>query len=208
MRRDTKNAHLFVLVVALLAAAHTQAQVNPSARQLFEAGQNEEALGVVTAARDAGTANPADSYLAAQILVKLARRAEARAELSRLTTQADPVWKAIAESAGASLDGNRDAALAAAEKAAAVAPALFFASYQLGLVKAQREDWPGAADAFERAAMSDPTFAYAHYYGGLAYSRAKRPDRMAVHFELFLKLAPKAPERLAVESLMRTVRGK
>lgn len=207
MRRHTRRALLFVLV-ALLAAPHARAQVDSAARQLFEAGQNEEALRAITAGRDAGTASPADSYLAAQILLKLTRRAEARAELARLVNQTDPVWKMIAESTIASIDGNRNAALAAAEKAAAVAPALFFASYQLGLVKAERDDWPGSADAFERASTSDPTFAYAHYYGGLAYSRAKRADRMAIHFEMFLKLAPKAPERLAVESLMRTVRGK
>jgi hypothetical protein len=38
--------------------------------------------------------------------------------------------------------------------------------------------------------------------------RAKRPDRMANHFEQFLKLAPEAPERPEVIQIMRTVRGK
>jgi hypothetical protein len=31
---------------------------------------------------------------------------------------------------------------------------------------------------------------------------------MATHFEAFLKLAPNAPERAEVESIMRTVRGR
>jgi hypothetical protein len=40
------------------------------------------------------------------------------------------------------------------------------------------------------------------------YYKAKRIDRMAVYFENFLKLAPNAPEKPAVESIMRTVRGR
>jgi hypothetical protein len=38
--------------------------------------------------------------------------------------------------------------------------------------------------------------------------RAKHIDRMAKHFEAFLALAPDAPERTEVESIMRTVRGR
>ena len=50
--------------------------------------------------------------------------------------------------------------------------------------------------------------AYAHYEAGMAYYKAKRVDKMAVYFENFLKLAPAAPERPAVLSIMKTVRGK
>jgi len=38
--------------------------------------------------------------------------------------------------------------------------------------------------------------------------RAGRPDRMANHFEAFLRLAPEAPERPEVIQIMRTVRGR
>jgi hypothetical protein len=38
--------------------------------------------------------------------------------------------------------------------------------------------------------------------------RANRPDRMANHFEQFLKLAPDAPERPEVMQIMKTVRGR
>ena len=82
------------------------------------------------------------------------------------------------------------------------------ALYQLGLVHSQRQDMAAAADAFEKAAALDPAFAYAHFYAGMAYSAVKRLDRVAVHFEAFLRLAPAAPERGAVESVMRTIRGK
>lgn len=83
----------------------------------------------------------------------------------------------------------------------------FAVFYQLGLVEAGREDWAGAAGAFERAVVLNPPFAYAHYYAGLPYSRMRRPDQTAAHFEVFRKIAPSAPERGAVASIMRTVRG-
>ena len=50
--------------------------------------------------------------------------------------------------------------------------------------------------------------AYAHYYAGLSYYQAERIDLMAAFFESFLKLAPDAPERAQVESIMRTIRGR
>ena len=39
-------------------------------------------------------------------------------------------------------------------------------------------------------------------------ARIKRADLTAEHLERFVKLAPMAPERPAVESLMRTLRGR
>ena len=82
------------------------------------------------------------------------------------------------------------------------------AHFQLGLVLAKREDWRGAAEAFDRTTQLGPSMAYAHYYGGLMHYRAGRPDRMAIHFEQFLKLAPDAPERPEVLQIMKTVRGR
>ena len=76
------------------------------------------------------------------------------------------------------------------------------------VVLAKREDWAGAADAFDRAAELNPSMAYAHYYGGLMAYRAGRPARMANPFERFLQLAPEAPEWPEVMSIMRTVRGR
>ena len=82
------------------------------------------------------------------------------------------------------------------------------AQYQLGMVLDARGDNPGAAEAFARATEANPQMAYAHYYAGMNFYEAKRVDRMAVYFENFLKLAPNAPERPAVESIMRTIRGR
>jgi hypothetical protein len=35
----------------------------------------------------------------------------------------------------------------------------------------------------------------------------KRPDQVVRYFERFLKLAPKAPERSAVMSILRAIKG-
>jgi tetratricopeptide (TPR) repeat protein len=196
---------LLLAIVALPSFSLAQAQ---APRQLFEAGQYEQALEAVAQQRQLGAANPADTYLAVQSLVKLGRPDQAKAELAQLEGSGDDVWKLIARSASMLIDGNVGPSVDAANQAAAAAPDSFFASYQLGLVRAQQEDWAGAADAFERASQIDPTFAYAHYYAGLSYSRIQRVDRTASHFQTFVKLAPNAPERAAVESIMRTLRGR
>jgi tetratricopeptide (TPR) repeat protein len=175
---------------------------------MFEAGQYEQVVQVVGSDREQGHADPADTYLAAQSFVKLGQPDKAKSELARLRDVKTDAWALVSESSIALIDGDIDRSLQAADQAAAVAPDAFFPRYQRGLVKAERQDWPGAAEAFERASEIDPAFAYAHYYAGLAYSKINRIDRTATHFEAFLKLAPKAPERPAVESIMRTLRGR
>ena len=80
--------------------------------------------------------------------------------------------------------------------------------YQLGMAHAEKRAWPSAAAAFEKATTLDPTFAYAHYYAGMSSYQSKRLDKMAASFERFLKLGPQAPERPAVEALMKTIRGR
>lgn len=197
-----------VLVAAvLLGAAAAFAQTGPSAQQLFEAGQYEPALRALNERREGGASDSADRYLAAQIHVRLNRPAEAKQELEFLTEDPNTVWRPIGESAQALIDKDMARALERGAEGAAKSPDHFFAQYQLGLVKAERGDWMGAAEAFDRATKLNPSFAYAYYHAGFAYSKVRRTDRMAEHFERFLKLAPKAPERLAVESIMRTVRG-
>lgn len=197
-----------ILVLASAILSSPSLAQPPAPRLLFESGQYEQALEAVAQQRQLGAANPADTYLAVQSLVKLGRPDQAKAELAQLEGSGDEIWKLIARSASALIDGNVGPALDAANQAAAAAPDSFFAQYQLGLVRAQQEDWAGSADAFERASQIDPAFAYAHYNAGVAYSRVKRADQTAAHFQTFVKLAPKAPERAAVESIMRTLRGR
>jgi hypothetical protein len=42
----------------------------------------------------------------------------------------------------------------------------------------------------------------------MSFYKAKRVDKMANYFENFLKLAPNAPERPAVLSILKTLRGR
>jgi tetratricopeptide (TPR) repeat protein len=103
---------------------------------------------------------------------------------------------------------DANGALESANRAVSIASNMPEAHYQLGLVLAKLQRWREAAAAFDRASELNPSLAYAHYYGGLMHYRANRPDRMAIHFEQFLKLAPEAPERPEVNQIMRTVRGR
>ena len=65
-----------------------------------------------------------------------------------------------------------------------------------------------AAEQFDRCAAADPMRAYAYYRAGLAYYEIGRTAVMVDRFERFVKLAPDAPERAQVESILNTVRGR
>jgi tetratricopeptide (TPR) repeat protein len=192
------------LLVAVVVSAF--AQEGQSAQQLYEAGKYGEALQAVQQQRERGAAGPDDTYLAGQILLRLDQGDNAKREFEGLTSLGDEGWQLVGESARALVDNDTQRALETATQATAVASDRFAAHYQLGLVQARREDFDAAASAFERAVELNPTFAYAHYYAGAAYSQIRRSDRTSYFFERFLKLAPDAPERTAVMSIMRTLR--
>jgi tetratricopeptide (TPR) repeat protein len=199
-RQNRKCLAVLVTVLALPWVAQAQGR----AQQLFEAGQDEAAL----AAAAEAPGDPAGAFLAGQVRLRMNQPAEAAQEFQRIAEQGDPVWQAVGQSGAALASGDLHGALDAGTRAVGANPGSFHANYQLGLVKAKMNDWAGAAEAFGRAAEIDPNFAYAHYYAGIANSRIKRADLTAVHLETFLKLAPMAPERPAMESLMRTLRGR
>lgn len=207
----------------IVAEGMIAAQVAPlTAQQAFEAGQHAQALQLIAEARARGESGLQDTFLAAQIHLRASQNELAKAELAQLAASGDATWRLVAESATALVDANPDHALALATQAvggidariAALPPGTppqlndFPAFYQLGLVQARREEWAAAAASFERAALANPSFAYAYYYAGLAWSRVKQTDRVAANFERFLALAPKAPEQAAVMGIMRTIRGR
>lgn len=208
-----------------------------TAQRLLEAGQYAQALQAIAAARQAEAAGPHEAFLAAHVYLRQNQTARAKEEFGRLVADDDPVWQLVGQSSIALADLQLDRALELAREGTATIAARdadpdapppaapppvetlavpedpglrlhdFHAWYQLGLVLAKREDWAGSAEAFERASRLNPAFAYAHYYAGLAYSRVKQLDKVVSHFELFLKLAPTAPERTAVATILRSVRG-
>jgi tetratricopeptide (TPR) repeat protein len=189
---------LFAAVLFLAAGANAQDE----ARKLFEAGRYQAVID-----QTASDSSQAGQYLRGLTYLKLNQADPAKDAFRRLQSGGD-AWRAVGQSAAAFTDRNLDAALEAAKSAVSHNAGLAEAQYQLGLVLEAKGDNAGAADAFAKAADANPQMAYAHYYAGMNFNKAKRVDRMAVYFENFLKLAPNAPERAAVESIMRTVRGK
>ena len=148
-------------------------------------------------------------FLAAQSYEKLKDDDAARRSYERLTSiGGDTPWASIGRSGVQVINKQFDEAMASADQAVGQDGSLPEAHFQRGIVLMNRRDYGGAMDAFNKATELDPAFAAAHYNAGLASYRAKRVDLMANHFETFIRLAPNAPERPEVESILRTVRGR
>ena len=187
------------LIVLALGAGAGLATAQ-DARQLYEAGKYQAAI-------EKSDGSPASQYVKGLSQLKLNQN-DAAKESFRQLESGDDSWKAVGRSAVALTEGDKDGAIAAAREAVSHNAKLAEAQYQLGLSLDAAGDHAGAADAFVKATENNAQMAYAHYYAGMSFYEAKRVDRMSVYFENFLKLAPNAPERPAVESIMRTVRGK
>lgn len=76
-----------------------------------------------------------------------------------------------------------------------------------GMTAFERKAFAAAAESFDLCINADPNRAYAYYYAGLAYYELDRVDLMVARFETFVRLAPDAPERPQVESILKTTRG-
>jgi len=191
-------------VVLTMAAAVALAQNASQVQKLFEAGQYQR---VVDSAQPDG--DPAVLYTAAQSHQKLGETDRALETYGALATRDEgDAWHFIGLSGQQLLQDDVDGAFESARRAVEIAGDMAETHYQLGLVLAKRQDWQQGAAEFDRVTELNPSNAYAHYYGGLMHYRANRPDKMANHFEQFLKLAPDAPERPEVMQIMRTVRGR
>ena len=69
-----------------------------------------------------------------------------------------------------------------------------------------RQRFNEAISSFESYLKDHPNQPYAHYYAGLAYNGAKRPDKMLSQFDMFLRLKPDAPEARKVRAVLSTGR--
>jgi len=191
-------------ILLTFTAATAFAQNASQVQKLFEAGQYQR---VVESAQPGG--DPAVLYTAAQSHQKLGENDRAIETYGALASRDEgDVWHFIGLSGQQLMQDDAEGALASAQQAVGMNDGMAEAHYQLGLVYAKRQEWAPAAAEFDRVLQISPSNAYAHYYGGLMEYRANHPDRMANHFEQFLKLAPDAPERPEVTQIMRTVRGR
>jgi tetratricopeptide (TPR) repeat protein len=204
MTTFTRNALGGALM--LVVAVPLQADQG-TAQKLFERGAFAEVTDRVAAERQAGNEDPATTYLAGQALQKLDRDQDARAEYARLSNGNDETWRAIGQSAIALLDNALDEAVTEGRHARDLGGESGFAFYQLGLAHLRKNEFDAAAQALDRSADLMPEFAYAFYNAGVAHQRAKRYTKMAEHFQMFLKLAPDAPERKQVQLALNALRG-
>ena len=196
--------HILLSMMLMLSTSAVFAQDTSQVQKLFEAGQYQRVVESAQADSD-----PAVLYTAAQSHQKLGENDRAMEKYSALAARDESdIWHFIGLSGQQLMQDDVEGALASARHAVEMDGNMADAHYQLGLVLAKRQEWNEAAAEFDRATEINPSYAYAHYYGGLMHYRANRPDRMANHFEQFLKLAPDAPERAEVTQIMRTVRGR
>lgn len=198
---------LFDLGLAALLLVQPLYDQAGNPKTFLESGKYQEAVETVTSTEQA---SPLDVFVAALAFQRLQQGDKSREMYERLRAgqPEDSPWTFVGSSGAALVGGDTKTALEQAQKAAAVGGSEFAAHYQLGAVLYQMERFGEAATAFARAAQIDPSFAYAHFYAGSAFQKDRRLDKTSEHFEAFLRLAPSAPEAPAVQSIMRTLRGR
>jgi tetratricopeptide (TPR) repeat protein len=175
-----------------------------SVQGLYESGRYYDVLESV----NAGDRSARALWFAAQSSLKLGQREEASGQFAQLPqVGGSPAWQAVSDLALALLHDNPNE-IDAARNAAAGFPDDPFVQFQLGLAHARRNDLSAAAQAFDRCTQADPRFAYGYYNGGLAYDRLNRSDLAIARLEMFERLAPNAPERPEVASILQTVRNR
>lgn len=153
------NRSSAIVRLAVLAALvfSTAALAQEPSQRAFEAGRYQEVV-------DAASAGPSPSvlFLGALSAQKLNDGPRANAFLDQLAQRPDTdAWHFVGLSARQLLAGDDQAALESAQRATAVDPMLSEARYELGLVLVQRQDWGGAAAAFDEALRLNPSFAHA-----------------------------------------------
>lgn len=197
---------MFAAAIITAALALAAPQSVGDVRQLYDAGKYQDVVRA-TATPETERA-PRMQFLAAQSLAKLQDDDGARRAYLRVAESGETPWGAIGKSAVQVMDNQLDQALASADQAVSDGESVSEAHYQRGMVLMMRRDYGEAANAFAKTVQLDPNFAAAYYNAGLANSRIKRLDLTANNYEMFLKLAPNAPERPQVESILRTLRGR
>jgi tetratricopeptide (TPR) repeat protein len=185
------------------APAVTSAAPSTSVQGLYESGRYHEVLNSVAA----GDRSTQALWFAAQSSLRLGQRDEAARQFAQLAQGGSPAWNVVSDLALGLLNDNADQ-IDRAREAAAAFPGDPFVQYQLGLAHARRNDMAAAAQAFDRSSQADPRFAYAYYSSGLTWDRLNRADIAIARLEMFERLAPDAPERPEVASILQTVRAR
>jgi tetratricopeptide (TPR) repeat protein len=182
----------------------TPAGASKSVQGLYESGRYHDVLNTVAA----GDGSAQALWFAAQSSLRLGQREEAAKQFAQLAQAGgNAAWQVVSDLALAILYDN-PGGIDRAREAAGAFPGDPFVQYQLGLAHARRNDMAAAAQAFDRSTQADPRFAYAYYSSGLTWDRLNRADLAIARLEMFERLAPDAPERPEVASILQTVRGR
>lgn len=212
MWRGAVSLWLTTAIVAGCASSRARTEVVrpasvPAAatiQTLYESGEDRE---VVSRFRNsvADSSTPTARWFAAQSQLRLGLRNDAISDLTVLSqSDGDPALRVAAQLAIGRLTNDEPMVIRAQADAGAF-PDNLFVQYELGLSYAVRNDFASAARMFDGCIDTAPSFAYAYYRSGLAYQHLDRADLMANRFDRFLRLAPNAPERAEVESVLRTI---
>lgn len=190
------------------AAAEAEVVQVAEAGQMFERNELEALVAEVETAAAEGRVASDALYFEALARQKLEQPVAARRSYAALAARPETeVWHWIGASATALLDEERCEALEAADEAVELAPDNRLAHYQRGLVLVDREEFQEAAAAFTRVLEIDGDFAYAHYYAGMSHHQVRNLMAAGNHLRRFLELAPEAPEKLEVQSILATIGG-
>ena len=215
MRQTYQTASIFVSATMLVAAACASGQgrtqiVRPAnapssstIQALYESGEDRQIVDRVKNSV-ANDVTGADRWFAVQSQLRLGLRNDAINDLAALSHAGDPAVQVAAQLAIGRLT-NDEVMLDQARAAAAAYPESPFVQYELGLSYAVRSDFASAARMFDACIATAPTFAYAYYQSALAYQHLDRADVMTNRFDRFVRLAPNAPERPEVDSVLRTI---
>jgi tetratricopeptide (TPR) repeat protein len=185
-------------VLALPLAVGADGQ-SPDVQRLFQAGSYDEAVD------KASGGDPATLYVAALARLRQDRVADAHALFGQVKSRGQD-WSLIGDSGEALAGGDGARALDLARRATESNRDNPWAYYQLGLAASKQNDFSSAAAAFTRSIELNNDFAYAHYYAALAHQRLRQLAKSAERFDAFLHLAPDAPEKQAVQAILRTLK--
>ncbi len=197
----------WIVFAALILMGFAQAQELDEGIQLYKEKKFEEAEKILRQVSQKEPENPGAHYHLGLTLLELERLEEAESEMDQAAQLGLPTDEAKVGLARVVMKkGNRARALTLLNEAAeekADNPDVY---HYRGIVQASRQDFVSSAADLEKAIQLDPSNAYNYYYAGMAYSRLRRPDKMVNNFQMFLKLAPNAPEARKIQSLLRSVR--
>lgn len=93
-----------------------------------------------------------------------------------------------------------------ARQALATCPTHPDGAYALGGSLVGQKRFDDAIAAMSGVIQAKPDVAYAYFWRGHGYYNKKQPDKMVGDFEIFLRLAPNAPEAASVRQLLTGIK--